>query len=216
LCVNKPRNLLVHPAKGSHEDLLLLVRRRLEEDSGLSSEVGWDGQFAPSAVHRLDREVSGTVLVGVDGRVLPALHELFSERLTRKIYRAWCHRGTNELADEGVWEYPLTRKAEGRSKPAGFHRFQVPSETRYRVLRREKTRLELEMDLGTGRKHQLRRHCALAGHPIIGDDRYGPDGEEGDLLLHAWQLGFDEPGTGRKVAVETPLPPGWDGLGNQE
>ena len=212
LCVNKPRGLLVHPAKGSEDDLLGRVKELLEAQGELAEGVGWNGQYSPSAVHRLDREVSGAVLIGVDGRILPQLHRQFEEGTTQKVYRAWCRRVKSELADEGVWRYPLTRKAEGRSKPAGFHRFRVPCETLYSVLRRNDDKLELELELKTGRKHQLRRHCALAGHPIQGDPRYGVEGDDGNLLLHSRYLAFSDPGHGGRIEVEASLPEGWSAL----
>lgn len=209
LCVNKPSGLLVHAAKGSETDLLTVLLAQLHREKDLAQKVGWNGEFSPSVVHRLDLEVSGVVLVGVDGRVLPDLHRQFENKTTTKIYRAWCHKEKREVSDEGMWRYPLTRKAEGRSKPAGFHKFRVPCETRYRVLNRLETLVELELELGTGRKHQLRRHCALAGHPIVGDRRYGVDDGEEQMYLHATTLCFDDPSTGKRITAAASLPQNW-------
>jgi 23S rRNA-/tRNA-specific pseudouridylate synthase len=200
---------LVHPANGSEDDLLSQLQALLENDVAFAEKVGWNGEFAPSAIHRLDREVSGGVLVGVDGRVLPELHRQFADRETTKVYRAWCRLGKRELVDEGVWRYPLTRKAEGRKKPAGFHRFRVPCETHFKVIQVKEDLVEFELELKTGRKHQLRRHCALGGYSIVGDGRYGLEGETGDLLLHSLCLGFNDPIDKKRIEVVAPLPSGW-------
>src|SRR5690606_19248056 len=109
----------------------------------------------------------------------------------------------------------LTKKAESRRNPQGWGGARVPCQTEWTILSVEPDPrhahhhlVELHLLPHTGRKHQIRRHAALAGWPLVGDYRYGPAPEEGTveepLALHAWRLTFTDPETGENLTVEAP------------
>jgi RluA family pseudouridine synthase len=152
--------------------------------------------------HRLDLDTSGVLLVARNPAALAALGHAFAARTVEKTYLAVVH---GRLADDaGTWSSflaPVERSARSTrwgSVRAGGKK----AITAYRVLRRDHDRSLVECRPRTGRTHQLRVHLAEAGHPIVGDERYGaPRGEHarvGRFLLHAWRLHLppiaDEPG----------------------
>ena len=154
LAVDKPAGLSVHNAPG--KDLV----------SHLEKEVG--GRVHP--VHRLDKETSGIILLATGADTLKTLSAAFREDRVKKKYLALVHGEFQE--DEGRWTFPLAKAAGGRNNPAGKGK-KLPSQTRYRVLERSAHYTLLDIDLDTGRTHQIRRHAKLAGHPVTGDVRYG-------------------------------------------
>jgi 23S rRNA-/tRNA-specific pseudouridylate synthase len=206
--LNKPAQLVVHATNRADEvNLLDLFAEHLKSDPYWSREHGWNGQAEPSVVHRLDRGVSGAVMVVFDKRILTAIHQQFENKDTQKVYRAWVAGGPK--LEEDLWAWRLTKKAEGRSKPAGFKRYQVPAKTEMKVLERGEHVSLLSLKLITGRKHQLRRHCALAGCPILGDTRYGDaEDDRGRILLHAHEFSFLDPWseTPQRIEVTAPWP----------
>jgi 23S rRNA-/tRNA-specific pseudouridylate synthase len=206
--LNKPAQLVVHATNNPNEvNLLDLFEKHLKTNPNWAEEHGWNGQAEPSVAHRLDRGVSGAVLVVFDKRILPILHKQFEDRRTDKTYHAWVRGGPKQDAD--TWAWRLTKKAEGRSKPAGFKRYQVPAKTEMTVLKRGETYSKCALKLITGRKHQLRRHCSLAGCSIVGDTRYGCDEDEGmpRILLHAHTFSFWDPwNEEQRIDVVAPEP----------
>lgn len=168
--------------------------------------------------HRLDRDTSGVLLLARDPATLAALNEAFAARTISKTYLALVH-GT-PADDAGTWASflaPVQRSARATrwgSVRAGGKK----AITEYRVLRRDREQALVECRPQTGRTHQLRVHLSEAGHPIVGDERYGaPPGEHarvGRFLLHAWRLVLpplraDEPGRSFEHAPDPsfgPLP----------
>lgn len=152
--------------------------------------------------HRLDLDTSGVLLLARDPTTLAALNEAFRSRTIAKTYLAVVHGSPRD--DAGTWSSflaPVERSARavrwGSVRAGGKKAI-----TEYRVLRRDGDRSLVECRPQTGRTHQLRVHLSEAGHPIVGDERYGaPPGEHariGRFLLHAWRLVLpalaDEPG----------------------
>lgn len=160
LALDKPSGLSVH----NNEDAsnLLKALQRLRPGS----------QFYP--VHRLDKETSGVQVLALEQRSARELAEEFQSRRVEKIYLGIV-RGSLPT-EGGLWNQPLSDKSEGWKNPAGLKAARVPCETRYRVVKRNKYFSLCEFDLLTGRQHQIRKHCALARHPLIGDLRYGEKG----------------------------------------
>jgi RluA family pseudouridine synthase len=164
--------------------------------------------LAAEPVHRLDREVSGCLLVTQDEETRAALEDAFRERRVAKTYWALV-RGTPRRM-QGEIKYPLLH--EGRHARVSA-RGQAAL-TRYRVLRRlacERGEVsECEIELVTGRYNQIRVHFAHDGHALVGERKYarGADDPLGAkrLALHAWRLAFDHPRSGARIAVEAPLP----------
>lgn len=197
LAVYKPTGLSVH--NDPRQDLCARVRARIETDAVLDKAVGLDKEWGVHAAHRLDRDTSGVLILATQAKVFTALSKLFSQHCVRKRYLAVVH---GLVEEGGEWSWPLSAKAGGRNRPAGYGKRQ-PSATRFRVERFTERYTLLSCEPVSGRQHQIRRHAKLAGHPVVGDRRYGSkralhylEGAYTDvrLALHAWQLTFVPPG----------------------
>jgi 23S rRNA-/tRNA-specific pseudouridylate synthase len=147
--------------------------------------------------------------------VLSNLGSQFQERAVRKTYYAILH-GHLEVAvgsagGWGVWTWPLSRKASGRKNPQGNEK-RYPSSTRYKILAQSPHYSLVEMEPSTGRRHQIRRHAAMAGHPVVGDKRYGTSRSVRYLKqrarfhrlgLHAFALELTFPGETASRTIST-------------
>jgi 23S rRNA-/tRNA-specific pseudouridylate synthase len=210
LAIHKPAGLSVH--NDPRRDLCARVRRRIEADPALARTVAPDINWGVHAVHRLDRDTSGVLLLAAQPTAFTALSGLFKDCEVRKRYLAAVHGRIETGGGEaftGEWTWPLSIKAGGRSRPAGIGR-RRPSRTCFRVLALAERYTLLSCEPISGRQHQIRRHAKLAGHPVVGDRRYGSkraltylqDHFSGvRLALHAWQLTFVPPGQ----AVQHPI-----------
>jgi 23S rRNA-/tRNA-specific pseudouridylate synthase len=216
LGVNKPAGLSIHNNPG--EDLCAWAETHCLQNKAIYDAIAPDPDFGFHPVHRLDRETSGVVLLACDRETLGFLSAQFEARKVEKRYLALLH-GHLEFPEDNAgwqkWTWPLTKAAGGRGNPAGAgHRF--PCETHYQLLSRLPRYTLIEIKLLTGRKHQIRRHAALAGHAVVGDPRYGTS-RAADYLRH--QFGFDRfalhassltlktPGTGRIETISASLLP---------
>ena len=172
LVVDKPAGLTVHNAPGY--DLCARVKELLEKKPEAAGLIEVDPKFGINPVHRLDKETSGLVLLAADPESFMALSRQFESRQIRKVYMAVLHGLVEKPADGewGVWEKPLSKAPGGRENPQGGGEKQ-PCTTRYKVLEYSEHYTMVEIELLSGRKHQIRRHAKLAGHPVVGDDRYG-------------------------------------------
>lgn len=213
IIVNKPVGLLVHPSHREKSGTLLnALAHHFWQTSG--------APIRPGLVHRLDRNTSGVIVLAKTPRALRTLAKHFRERRVRKIYVALASgRVTNDAGeinapigcDPRTWpHWRVMAEGEGDSRPAQTH---------YRATRRFAAHTLLELEPLTGRTHQLRIHCNLIGHPIVGDPIYAaavdPLVKEQRLkyhLLHAARLVFNHPATGKELDVQAPLPPAWQGL----
>ena len=199
LAVDKPVGLSVH--NDPQQDLCARVRARIEADPALNRLVALDSAWGVHAVHRLDRDTSGVLILATRAAVFSALSKLFSHHGLTKRYLAVVH-GLVDASDAGEWSWPLSAKAGGRNRPAGVGK-KRPSMTRFSVEGVSQRYSLLSCEPVSGRQHQIRRHAKLAGHPVVGDRRYGskralqhlqnayPDLR---LALHAWKLTFVPPG----------------------
>ena len=173
LAVDKPCGLSVHNDPGN--DLVSAVYDRIRSDALLTKHLGIDALSQVHPVHRLDKETSGVILFATDMNVLGHLSELFEKGRVKKRYLALVHGGFDQETGSHqyhIWDYPLSKTAGGRENPVGKGRI-VNCMTRYRVLQQSSHYSLLEIELMTGRKHQIRRHAKLSGHPVTGDKRYG-------------------------------------------
>jgi tRNA pseudouridine65 synthase len=158
LLVEKPAGLPVHATSQDEDDLLTLLSPK--------------GHLY-HAVHRLDRETSGLVLLAKTPLVASELMKIWTTDAVSKTYEAVL---AGELRqDEGRWSWPLTDRAEGRRDPQGPKPLRKDSVTIFKVLEKTPFGTRLECEILTGRKHQIRRHAALARCPLWGDRRYGAD-----------------------------------------
>ncbi len=173
IAVDKPGGISVHNDPG--RDLCSLLTRQVEADPTLRNTISFDPETGLKPVHRLDQYTSGVMILAASADAARMLAAQFESRQVAKRYLAILHGELTppEAADGwGVWDRPLTPKAEGRNKPAGKGK-KVPCQTRYRIFRRTARYTLIECEPLTGRKHQIRRHARLAGHPVVGDARYG-------------------------------------------
>lgn len=172
VAIDKPFDVSVHNAESSHlqYDAISLVNDLLNADSNLSKLCKVQAGFAPSPVHRLDVGTSGVLLMALSKARAADLAQAFSNKETQKTYLAALK---GKLASDTLdWTYALTDKAEGRTNPAGRGE-KKPCQTRVKKIKESLYFSLAQIVISTGRTHQIRRHAALAKHPVIGDTRYG-------------------------------------------
>jgi len=209
LVVDKPAGLVVHPSPGHWSGTL--VNALLARDTVYGGIAGVE---RPGIVHRLDRDTSGLLMVAKSDTAQASLMAQLKARRVKKTYLALV-QGSVQAAIGRV-EAPIGRDPRNRMRMAVIPDGR-PSVTGYRVRERFAGWTLLEVDLVTGRTHQIRVHLAALGHSIAGDTVYGTGtarrGPEGltRLFLHAWRLVFASPATGELVRVEAPLPPMLEG-----
>jgi 23S rRNA pseudouridine1911/1915/1917 synthase len=204
LIVDKPAGLVVHPAPGHWRGTLVNALLARGDHYG-----GIAGVARPGIVHRLDRDTSGLLIVARNDAAQAGIMAQLKARRVRKTYLALVQNPVS--AAVGRIEAPIGRDPKDRKRMAVVANGR-PSVTGYRVKERFSAWTLLELDLITGRTHQIRVHLNALGHPVAGDvvygtgtSRKGPDGLE-RLFLHAWRLELVSPVSARLVRVEAPLP----------
>ncbi len=204
LLVNKPKNMVVHPAAGHYTGTL--VNGLMDHCRGNLS--GINGVLRPGIVHRIDKDTTGVLIVCKNDQAHQSIAaQLKAHSITRKYY-AIVHGNLKD--DEGTVDAPIGRHPTDRKKMAVNYKNGKPAITHYQVLRRLNGYTFIECRLETGRTHQIRVHMASLGHPLLGDAVYGPakcpvPGLEGQTL-HAGILGVVHPRTGEYMEFSAPLP----------
>lgn len=207
IVINKPTGLLVHPSNSEKSGTLL---------NGLAYYF-WEKHgepLRPGLVHRLDRNTSGVILIAKTPRAHRTLSKHFRERWVQKFYLALVsgvvEKNSGEIdapigSDPNAWPHWRVLPVEQGARAA---------QTRYIVKRRFAQHTLLELEPLTGRTHQLRIHCNLIGHPIVGDPVYSGQPDQLALqyrlkqqLLHAARLVFKHPATGKEMNLQAPPPP---------
>lgn len=223
--IDKPAGLVVHPGPGHASGTVvnaLLGRIQaearelalLEEENETIDEVV--APLWPGLVHRLDRYTTGCLAMAKDAEAQANLQAQFKTRTVEKRYLALVRQSRklpelgSLLVDEPIARHRLDRL---RMTIAAHGR---PSQTRVKVLARNRGVALVECELLTGRTHQIRVHLAHLGAPILGDAIYGgamhwKDEDQRTFAcehpaLHAWKLALDHPGDGRRISVQAPLP----------
>ncbi len=204
LVVDKPAGLVVHPAPGHATGTL--VNALLAHVPKLTA--GSDAS-RPGIVHRLDKDTSGLIVIAKDAPTHTALAQQMKEHSTVKRYLALVEG--RMPAPEGVIDAPIGRDPRHRQRMALVSEVNGGREarTRFKVLREIRGRSLVELQLETGRTHQIRVHLASVGHPVVGDSLYGraqlplPPRQ----FLHATRLEFVHPTTGEWLIFDAPLPP---------
>lgn len=201
LVIDKPAGLLAVPTVAGAED----------EDTALARVRAFARHIAPrrpyvGLVHRLDRDTSGALAFALDPSMRDALRALFRAHHVQRRYAALVRGEPRE--DAGEVDAPIQDAyVAGRRRVARADEPARPALTRWRVVERLGTAALLEVELGTGRQHQVRVHLAHIGHPVLGDRVYAREpGDAPRQMLHARVLGFRHPETGQQVLVESPLP----------
>lgn len=194
----KPSGMVVHPAAGNREGTL--VNALLYHLGDLS---GIGGEIRPGIVHRIDKDTSGLLLVAKNDMSHVALSEQIAAHSLERAYQAILIG--NPKQDSGSVEAPIGRHPRDRKK-MGIVDGGRPARTDWRVLERLRGACLIEARLTTGRTHQIRVHMAGIGHPVLGDQVYGPKKSPypvtGGQLLHAYKLGFIHPRTGEAMMFE--------------
>lgn len=187
LVLDKPAGLLVHSAPGRPEPTLV------DWLKGRDAKIAAMGGSRPGIVHRLDRDVSGVMVVARTAEAQEHFRLLFASRQVGKHYRALV---TGAVAKpEGEISFPLARSATHpgavAARPKGYPGREAV--TRYTVLAANPRFSYLDLELVTGRTHQLRAHLAAITHPVLGDVRYGePSKHLARPFLHAFELSFPD------------------------
>jgi 23S rRNA pseudouridine1911/1915/1917 synthase len=207
LIVDKPAGLVVHPAPGHSSGTLV---NALLGRGGPTAFGGIAGVKRPGIVHRLDRDTSGLLMVARNDAGQASLMAQLKARRVKKTYLALVHGSV--AAAVGRIEAPIGRDPKHRTRMAVVPDGRAAT-TGYRVRERFAGWTLLELDLVTGRTHQIRVHLEAIGHPVAGDPVYGtgtsrrgPAGLE-RLFLHSWRLELTSPSSGRLIRAEAALPP---------
>ncbi|MEZ6071325.1 MAG: RluA family pseudouridine synthase [Pirellulales bacterium] len=219
LAVCKPAGMLTQAPRGI-DSIEARVRALRQDRERITGDVYL------GIPHRLDRAVSGVLLLTKTTRAARRISRQFEERRVEKTYWAWVARrdpGVADLPDEATWrdhirKIPDQPRAElvapgvEGGRPATMH---------YRLLRRDDARALVEVRLVTGRMHQIRLQAASRGWPVLGDPLYGSNAAFGPafdnirdatIALHARSLAFDHPIAREPVNITAPLPPSWQSL----
>ena len=202
LVVNKPKGMVVHPAAGNYTDTLVNALLFHCKDS-LS---GINGVMRPGIVHRIDKNTSGLLMVAKNDNSHNFLAEQIKEHSFKREYEAVVYG--NVKNDSGTVNAPIARhpvKRKQMSVAVGGRE----AVTHYEVIERFNGFTHLRLKLETGRTHQIRVHMAYLGHPVAGDDVYGPKKVITSLngqCLHAKVLGFIHPETREYMEFNSELP----------
>lgn len=202
LVVNKPKGMVVHPAPGNPDGTL--VNALLYHCRGSLSGIG--GELRPGIVHRIDKDTSGLLVVAKDDRTHAGLSEQMAVHSIHRLYQAVVY---GSLKEDGFVEAPIGRHKIDRKKMAVTQQNSKYAYTGYRVLEKYIGFTHIECKLKTGRTHQIRVHMASIGHPLAGDEVYGPRAVIKKLegqCLHAKTLGFVHPISGEYMEFDSPLP----------
>lgn len=205
IVVNKPKNMVVHPAPGHYGGTLVNALMYLYGNN-LS---GINGVMRPGIVHRIDKDTTGLLIVCKNDKSHRNIAAQLSEHsINRKYHAIVC--GTIK-EDEGTIDKNIGRNHNDRKKMAvvsnneGKH-----AVTHYKVLERYNKYTYIECSLETGRTHQIRVHMAYIGHPLLGDTTYGyskqPFKTDGQVL-HAKSIGIIHPSTGKYIEFDSDIPP---------
>lgn len=202
LVVNKPKGMVVHPAAGNYTDTLVNALLFHCKDS-LS---GINGVMRPGIVHRIDKNTSGLLMVAKNDNSHNFLAEQIKEHSFKREYEAVVYG--NVKNDSGTINAPIARHPVKRKQMAVAVGGRE-AVTHYEVLERFDGFTHLRLKLETGRTHQIRVHMAYMGHPVAGDDVYGPKKVITSLngqCLHAKVLGFIHPDTKEYMEFDSQLP----------
>ncbi len=205
IVVDKAAGMVVHAGAGHARGTL--VNALLHHFGTLSSV---NGEMRPGIVHRLDRETSGVLIVARTDEAHRALARQFHNREVEKTYLALVHGRMKQL--QGQITKAIARDPVRRTRMTGRLASGRSAFTEYRVLESWRQFSFLEVQIKTGRTHQIRVHLASVGHPVVGDRLYGAPGEMPGFpalerfFLHAHKLSFISPSAKKRIEIESPLP----------
>lgn len=199
IIINKPRNMVVHPAAGNEEHTLVNALLNHCKLSMINSE-------RPGIVHRLDKDTTGLIVCAKDDETHLKLVEKFSNREITKKYLAICNGSFSK--DNGLIDKPIGRDEKDRKKMSVKSKSGKEALTEYNVLISNLKYSLVDVTLHTGRTHQIRVHFSSLNHPIVGDETYGNKNEKikaNGQMLHSYYLEFSHPITDENLSF-TVLP----------
>ncbi len=200
IVINKQRNLVVHPSAG-HEDMTLVngLLFHCKDLKGIGEEQ------RPGIVHRIDKDTTGLIVVAKNDLAMQSLTKQIAVKTAKRKYKALVE---GVVKEDGCIETNLGRSHTDRKKQAVVKDGRY-AKTSFRVQRTFNHNTLLDIELDTGRTHQIRVHMAYINHPVVGDKLYGYKRQKYVLegqLLHAYLLEFIHPYTGKSVQFTAPLP----------
>ncbi len=229
--IDKPAGMMVHAGSGATDNARnrgTLVNALLHHMAALSVT---GGPLRPGIVHRLDKQTSGLIVVAKDDRTHRRLGEMFAQRQVHKTYIALVHGAVKN--ESGTLDATISRDQQRRTRMTTRRAGGRTAVSHYRVLERTASRYGqftlLEVQIETGRTHQIRVHLSSIGHPVVGDTLYGAPrhilpqleapatrqqkeaaAQEAVIVprnfLHAARLQLTHPETGKLLELEAPLP----------
>lgn len=203
IVINKPKGMVVHPANGNPDGTLVNAVMAICKDS--LSGIG--GEIRPGIVHRLDKDTSGVLIVAKNDKAHVNLSEQIKNRQVKKTYLALVRGIIKE--NEATINMPIGRSTSDRKKMA-VDKKGKEAITHFKVLNRFNDKYTyLQVNLETGRTHQIRVHLAKIGYPIIGDTVYSNGKNEFNVvgqMLHSWKIEFKHPITNKSMEIIAPLP----------
>ena len=203
--VNKPKGMVVHPAPGHYEGTLVnaVLYHCRDNLSGIN------GVLRPGIVHRIDKDTTGALIVCKNDKAHQKIADQLRAHTITRSYRAIVYNNFSE--DEGMINAPIGRHPTNRKKRMVTEKNSKEAITHYKVLDHLNHKFNyIECRLETGRTHQIRVHMSHIGHPLLGDEIYGPVNSKFKNLqgqtLHAATIGFIHPTTEEYMEFSAPLP----------
>ncbi len=203
LVVNKPKGMVVHPAAGNYTGTLV---NALMHHCG-DSLSGINGVARPGIVHRIDKNTSGLLIVAKNDLAHLSLAEQIKAHSFDREYRTVVYGHLKEKT--GTINAPIGRNPNNRLQMCVTDKNAKNAVTHYEVIEEYKDFSYVRLILETGRTHQIRVHMKYIGHPVAGDDVYGPKKVITELsgqCLHAAHIGFIHPASGEKIQITSELP----------
>ena len=203
LVVNKPKDMVVHPAPGNYSGTLVNALLYHCKDS-LS---GINGVIRPGIVHRIDKDTSGLLIVAKNDFAHINLAEQIKVHSFTRQYQSVVYGKMK--SENGKIDAPIGRHPVDRKKMTVTTKNSKNAVTHYELVEQFDSFAHLKLTLETGRTHQIRVHMAYIGHPVAGDPVYGPKKVIeylGGQCLHAGLIGFRHPRTGKYIEIESELP----------
>ena len=202
IVVNKPKGMVVHPAYGNPDGTLVNAIMAICKDS--LSGIG--GEIRPGIVHRIDKDTSGLLIVAKNDNAHVKMSEQIKNHEVKKTYIALVRGVFKE--NEATIDMPIGRSTSDRKKMA-VNKNGKNAITHIKVLKRFDKYTLLQVNIETGRTHQIRVHLSHIGYPIVGDYTYSNGKNEFDVIgqcLHAQKLEFKHPITQKDMCLEAELP----------
>ena len=203
IVINKSQNMVVHPAPGHYTGTLVnaLMFHCGDNLSGIN------GVLRPGIVHRIDKDTSGVLVIAKSDLAHKGLSEQLAEHSMKRVYNAIVYNSFSE--ESGTVDRNIDRSKNDRKKMAVVMKGGRHAVTHYKVIEKLGKYTWVELQLETGRTHQIRVHMSYIGHPLLGDPVYGPKKCPFNLngqVLHAKVLGFIHPRTGEYMEFNSELP----------